>query len=218
MASRLRLHLACCLCWTALALASWPPPAETAATIIAALNLTANPEKGYYTQTFVDPLSVTYTAITANGTAYRTTRAASTAIYYLLEGSEGDSYWHRHDGLEVWHYYAGAPLRLSLSCDDGEPVRQVVLGGHVVGGREQQRPQGFVGRWEWQSARSLGKWTLVGTTGKFDTVPWLERDWCPGAVLVPVWEMLTRTRVAPGFSAEADTYEIAAADWHPRGA
>ncbi|KAJ4405428.1 hypothetical protein N0V82_010314 [Gnomoniopsis sp. IMI 355080] len=147
------------------------PPIETAAAeIITALNLTANPEKGYYTQTFVDPLNVTYTAVTANGTSYPTTRAASTAIYYLLQGSEGDSYWHRHDGLEVWHYYAGAPLLLRLSWDDGEPVREVVLGGEVVGGgggrAEQQRPQRFVGRWEWQSARSLGAWTLVGTTGK----------------------------------------------------
>lgn len=153
--------------WSASALAWRPSPAETAANVIAALNLTANPEKGYYIQTFIDPLDVTYTDITANGTGYPTARAASTAIYYLLEGREGDSYWHRHDGLEVWHYYAGAPLRLRLSHDDGAPVREVVLGGHVIGGgRVQQRPQGFVGRWEWQSARSLGNWTLVGTTGE----------------------------------------------------
>lgn len=55
----------------------------------------------------------------------------------------------------------------------------MVLGGHVVGGGggggekgkgkgQLQRPQGFVERWEWQSARSLGEWTLVGTTGECD--------------------------------------------------
>lgn len=174
MVSRLCNLLALCI-WPGLALTSPSPHAETAAGIITALNLTVNPEKGYYTQTFSDSLNVTYTAITANGTGYPTTRAASTAIYYLLEGNEGDSYWHRHDGLEVWHYYAGAPLRLRLSHDDGKPVREVVLGGHVVGGGEgvQQRPQGFVGRWEWQSARSLGDWTLVGTTGKCIMIFWL---------------------------------------------
>ncbi|KAJ4387694.1 hypothetical protein N0V93_008293 [Gnomoniopsis smithogilvyi] len=187
MVPDLRNLVAFCI-WPALALAWQHPPTETATDIITALNLTANPEKGYYTQTFIDPLNVTYTAITANGTGYPTTRAASTAIYYLLEGNEGDSYWHRHDGLEVWHYYAGAPLLLRLSRDDGKPVREVMLGGQVVGGRGEQRPQGFVGRWEWQSARSLGAWTLVGTT------------------------------VAPGFSADADTYEIADPGWQPDGA
>lgn len=169
MAHHLRNLFAVCF-WPAIVVAAWQhSPTATATDIITTLNLTANPEKGYYTQTFIDSLNVTYTAITANGTEYPTTRAASTAIYYLLEGDEGDSYWHRHDGLEVWHYYAGAPLLLRLSHDDGEPVREMLLGGQVVGDggrRGEQRPQGFVGRWEWQSARSLGAWTLVGTTGK----------------------------------------------------
>lgn len=159
--------------YASLTAASMPRPlhhtTQTAADIMTALNLTANPEKGYYAQTFVDSLNVTYTATTAvanrTGTEYMTTRAASTAIYYLLEGAAGDSYWHRHDGLEVWHYYAGAPLRLRTAWDDGSPVSGLVLGADVVG-EAGQRPQGFVDRWQWQSARSLGDWTLVGTTGE----------------------------------------------------
>lgn len=146
----------------------------TAADVIAALNLTANPEKGYYVQTFSDPTNVTFTAVTSgsNGSAvvpYETTRAASTAIYYLLEGADGDSLWHRIDAVEVWHYYAGAPLRLRLSYDgdsngsDSVAGEEAVLGPDVVGG---QRPQVVIGRWQWQSARSLGNWTLVGTTGE----------------------------------------------------
>lgn len=148
----------------------------TAADVIAALNLTANPEKGYYAQTFSDPTNVTFTAVTSggNGSAavvpYEATRAASTAIYYLLEGADGDSLWHRIDAVEVWHHYAGAPLRLRLSYDGGDDAaaavgEEAVLGPDVVGG---QRPQVVIGRWQWQSARSLGDWTLVGTTGEVD--------------------------------------------------
>ena len=41
-------------------------------------------------------------------------RAASTAIYFLLARGER-SHWHRVDAAEVWHYYAGAPLRLEIA-------------------------------------------------------------------------------------------------------
>lgn len=149
-----------------------PHGGPSAAEIIAALNLTANPEKGYFAQTFADAVNVTFTAETsgAGGAAvasYETVRAASTAIYYLLEGAAGDSLWHRIDAAEVWHHYAGAPLRLRLSRDDGGPLATAVLGPGVLGG---QRPQVVVGRWQWQSARSLGEWTLVGTTGELTVV------------------------------------------------
>ena len=41
-------------------------------------------------------------------------RAASTAIYFLLARGER-SHWHRVDAVEVWHYYAGAPLVLEMA-------------------------------------------------------------------------------------------------------
>ena len=44
--------------------------------------------------------------------AHRSTAAsASTAIYFLLARGER-SHWHRVDAVEIWHYYAGAPLAL----------------------------------------------------------------------------------------------------------
>ncbi|KAK4121196.1 hypothetical protein N657DRAFT_682857 [Parathielavia appendiculata] len=128
---------------------------RTAEEVIAQLNLIPNVEKGYYIETFRDADNVT---TTSGGTP---DRSASTAIYYLLEGSEGFSRWHRVDAVEVWHYYAGAPLTLSLAKDDGSPVRVVTLGPDVFAG---QQPQVVVAKWEWQQARSLGAWTLVGTT------------------------------------------------------
>lgn len=122
----------------------------TAKELIAALKLTPHPEKGYFIETFRDPQTST------DG------RALSTQIYYLLEGETGLSHWHRVlDAVEVWHYYAGAPLRLSLSWNDGKPVRDVVLGKDILGG---ERPQAVIQRGEWQHAQSLGDWTLVGCT------------------------------------------------------
>lgn len=85
----------------------------TAAAIIETLGLARHPEGGWYGETFRD----------ANGGA----RGHSTAIYYLLE--RGDrSHWHRvHDAAEVWHYYAGAPLELSIA----EPGRAASQTGSV---------------------------------------------------------------------------------------
>ncbi|KAL7626358.1 hypothetical protein AAE478_003130 [Parahypoxylon ruwenzoriense] len=133
-----------------------PIEQRSAHEVIAQLNLVPNDEKGYYIQSFEDSDSVVRTGANSNGT-----RSASTAIYYLLEGAAGDSYWHRVDAVEVWHFYAGAPLTLSLSHDDGVPPNATVLGPDVFNG---QQPQVAIPKGTWQSARSHGSWTLVGTT------------------------------------------------------
>ncbi|KAK5663815.1 hypothetical protein OQA88_18 [Cercophora sp. LCS_1] len=123
---------------------------RTAQEVIDRLNLTANIERGYFIESFRDA---------DNATAAN--RSASTAIYYLLKGIEGYSRWHRVDAVEIWHYYAGAPLTLSLSRNDGSGVRDVSLGPDVF---KEQSPQVVIPKWEWQQARSWGEWTLVGTT------------------------------------------------------
>jgi uncharacterized protein len=121
---------------------------RTAKEVIEALNLQPHPEKGYYIETFRDPKT------SSDG------RSHGTNIYYLLEGEAGLSHWHRVlDAVEVWHHHAGAPLQLSLSWDDGQPVRDLVLGTDIWKG---ERPQIVVQRGEWQHAQCLGDWTLVG--------------------------------------------------------
>ncbi len=122
----------------------------TAQDVISKLNLIPNDEKGYFGQTFQDE-----TIVEGN-------RSASTAIYYFLEGSDGDSRWHRVFDVEVWHYYAGAPLDLSLSWNNGSKTEVKTLGPDIF---HDQSPQIVVKKEQWQSARSLGSWTLVGTTG-----------------------------------------------------
>ena len=137
----------------------------TAQEIVALLGLGPHPEGGYYVQTFADDAS--------GGRPY------STAIYYLLEGG-AQGRWHRVDSAEVWHWYAGAPLRLTIS-QDGATVSSQVLGPDLAAG---ERPQVVIGRGDWQGAESLGAWTLVGCTVApgFDVAHFemAAKDWSPG--------------------------------------
>ena len=138
----------------------------TAAEVIATLGLERHPEGGWYRQTFADDRD-------ANG------RPHSTAIYYLLEGHD-QSAWHRVDAVEIWHWHAGAPLTLRIS-HDGTAVEEIALGPSVLTG---QRPQGVVPKGGWQSAKSLGDWTLVGCTVapgfRFSGFELAPKGWEPG--------------------------------------
>ena len=122
----------------------------TAGEVIARLGLARHPEGGWFRETFRDPAP----AGGAGG------RDASTAIYYLLERGERSA-WHRvTDAAEVWHYYAGAPLDLTLSAD-GKTTERHRLGPDLGAG---ERPQIVVPAGVWQAAESLGDWTLIGCT------------------------------------------------------
>lgn len=118
----------------------------SAAEVIRLLGLEPHPEGGHYRETFRDPAG-------PDG------RGHSTAIYYLLDAGEV-SEWHRVDAAEVWHYYAGAPLVLTVS-PNGHDAQASHLGPDLAAG---QRPQIVVPAGAWQSATSLGAWTLVGCT------------------------------------------------------
>ena len=138
----------------------------TARDVIEQLKLTPHPEGGYYRETFRDELK------DANG------RAASSQIYYLLDTGEVSA-WHRIDVSETWHYYAGGPLVLTIS-PNGHDAQAIHLGPDLKSG---QRPQFTVPPLVWQTATSLGAWTLVGCTvapafnfAGFEMAP---HDWRP---------------------------------------
>ncbi len=115
--------------------------------IVQLLNLKPHPEGGYYRETFRDE------RVDANG------RAVSSLIYFLLD--TGDvSAWHRVDAAEVWHWYAGAPLVITVS-PNGHDAQSVYLGADFTSGHV---PQFVVPANYWQTATSLGAWTLVGCT------------------------------------------------------
>jgi predicted cupin superfamily sugar epimerase len=114
--------------------------------IVRLLGLQPHPEGGHYRETFRD---------VGGGPSGR---AHSTAIYFLLKDGEV-SRWHRVDAAEVWHWYTGAPLLLTVADATGR--REMRLGVDLAAG---ERPQAVVPARTWQQARSLGAWTLMGCT------------------------------------------------------
>jgi len=138
----------------------------TADAIIEALGLKPHPEGGWFAETFRDS--------TGGG------RGASTLIYFLLKAGER-SHWHRlHTAVEVWHYYAGAPLKL-MQSGDGKTVETQLLGPDILKG---ERPQGVIPAGSWQAAETTGDFTLVGCTVApgftFEDFELAEPGWAPG--------------------------------------
>jgi len=113
--------------------------------LIDLLGLQPHPEGGHFIQTWQAP---------SDGA-----RSSGTAIYFLLQEGEV-SHWHRVDSAEVWHHYAGAPLALDTWVEGSEVTRRH-LGTDILAG---ERPQLIVAPGEWQTARSVGAWTLAGCT------------------------------------------------------
>ncbi|MEE2930355.1 MAG: cupin domain-containing protein [Pseudomonadota bacterium] len=111
--------------------------------IIRLLNMKTHPEGGHYVETH---------RLAENGD-----RPSSTAIYYLLQADE-ISAWHRVDAEEHWLWHAGGPIALTLSPPDGKGATPYQLGPDLRAG---QRPQVTVPAGHWQTAESLGAWTLV---------------------------------------------------------
>ncbi len=114
--------------------------------VIRLLDLEPHPEGGHYRETFRDSRTI-------DGG-----RAISTAIYFLLKRSER-SHWHRVDAVEMFHWYAGSALMLSIH--DGAQTTVLRLGPDLAAG---ERPQAIVPAHAWQAAESTGDWTLVGCT------------------------------------------------------
>ncbi len=134
--------------------------------IITILDLAPHPEGGFFRETFRDPQT------DASG------RACSTAIHFLLPVGEVSA-WHRVDAAEAWHWHAGAPLALTVS-PTGTGATSVQLGPDLRAG---QRPHAVVPANAWQTAESLGAWTLVTCTVapgfSFDGFELAPPDWRP---------------------------------------
>jgi uncharacterized protein len=100
--------------------------------LIARLGLAPHPERGYYVETYRSSLGVVGAGLPAGAS-----RAASTAIYFLVTRPQPTTYLHRLRFDELFHLYEGGPLDVLLLRDGGagEVAR---LGADVAAG---ERPQ-----------------------------------------------------------------------------
>ncbi|HEX6141512.1 MAG TPA: cupin domain-containing protein [Geminicoccaceae bacterium] len=111
--------------------------------LIERLGLRPHPEGGHYAETFRD--------VRPDGR-----RGAVTCIHFLLQAGEVSA-WHRIDATEIWHFASGEPLALTLS-PDGHDTRAHRLGPDPL---RAEHPHVVVPPGCWQTALSLGAWTLV---------------------------------------------------------
>jgi predicted cupin superfamily sugar epimerase len=116
--------------------------------VIARLGLAPHPEGGHFREIYRHHHHESPDA-----------RGHVTSIYYLLEAGQV-SHWHRIDAVELWHFHAGAPLELTIVKEGKAPLRYR-LGIDL---EADERPQATVPAKAWQSARSLGAWSLVSCT------------------------------------------------------
>ena len=121
--------------------------------VIDALRLTPHPEGGFFRETFRAKFSV-------QAPLSPITRAASTAIYFLLRAGDFSAF-HSVQSDEVWHHYLGATLELHTIDAFGQHQR-VELGSNLLNG---ERPQWVVPANTWQGARIIGEgFGLFGCT------------------------------------------------------
>lgn len=131
----------------------------TAKEIIEYLGLVPLPiEGGYYKVTYTSDDILSEEMLPNR---YKSERALSNAIYYLLEPGTFSAL-HRLESDEIWHFYAGDPVELSHIHPDGQS-ETVILGSDVLG---DENPQVPVRRGTWMGAKLVdgGQYALLGTT------------------------------------------------------
>jgi uncharacterized protein len=123
--------------------------------VIRLLGLAPHPEGGYFAEVFRSSLMVT-------SGVHPGTRAASTAIYFLLKAGEM-SVLHRVRSDEVWHHYAGDALELHAFTEADHTFYR--LGRDLSAG---ERPMAVIPAGIWQAARGTERaahgYALVGCT------------------------------------------------------
>lgn len=127
-------------------------PTSRERNLIDQLGLRAHPEGGWYAEVFRSDVAVQ----PLDG---RGVRVGLTTIYFLLTRGQR-SRLHRVTSDEVWHFYEGDPLQLTVCGSAFDDLRTVTLAPFG----EQSTPVHVVRAHEWQAAQSLGDYTLVGCT------------------------------------------------------
>ncbi len=119
------------------------------------LNLEPHPEGGYFKETYRSSTHL------ENLNNFEGPRNCSTAIYFLLT-NDSKSHLHRIKSDEMWHFYAGDPLKVVMLNQNGE-YRETIIGPDLKRG---QVFQFLVPKGCWFGAEVLegGTFSLVGCT------------------------------------------------------
>jgi hypothetical protein len=129
---------------------------HTAETLIRNFELQPHPEGGFFRETYRAPLQLAAPA------GFSGSRAASTAIYYMLTAGTRSAF-HRIKSDEVWHFYDGGPLSIVEIDPHGGELRETILGPDFRSGQTWQH---VVPAGSWFGARPLDGtlWSFVGCT------------------------------------------------------
>lgn len=118
--------------------------------LIQTLQLAPHPEGGYFRRVFESAKRTEVNGIE---------RPTLTAITFLLP-QDVVTRWHRVDATEVWGWHEGSPMELSMFDPETRTLSRAQLDTSARGGQcRQVVPAGV-----WQSARTLGDYTLVDCT------------------------------------------------------
>jgi predicted cupin superfamily sugar epimerase len=122
------------------------------------LELIKHPEGGYYRESYRAGLTIPAAALPPE---YKGGRAASTAIYFLLDG-ESVSALHRLRSDELWHFYLGGTLLVQVIESSGACL-EIRLGNDLAAG---ETLQAVVKAGSWFGAKLLDQtsFALVGCT------------------------------------------------------
>jgi uncharacterized protein len=122
------------------------------------LRLEVHPEGGCFRQTYRSKVSIAREALPVG---FPGARAASTAIYFLLEGKNFSAF-HRLRSDEVWHFYAGDPLIVHVIEPDGK-YSSILLGRDPDAGQVLQAAVP-AGCWFASHVADWNSFALVGCT------------------------------------------------------
>jgi uncharacterized protein len=123
---------------------------------IARLHLQPHPEGGYFRQTYKSNV------ILPSGTLpHEGPRSVSTAIYFLLEGTNFSAF-HRLRSDEMWHFYMGAPLAVHVISPEGKYTKLVL--GHDPEASQCLQAVVPAGSWFASHVNDWSSFALVGCT------------------------------------------------------
>ncbi|WP_420601089.1 cupin domain-containing protein [Flagellimonas sp.] len=126
--------------------------------LIEKFNLALHPEGGYFKESYRSTEKIEQRALPKN---YQGDRNHSTCIYFLLT-SNTFSAFHKINQDEIWHFYAGSPLKLYIISDSGK-YSEHIIGNNFSAG---QVPQFVVPGGHWFAAKTIDAngYSFVGCT------------------------------------------------------